>query len=75
MTKHWLHYQARSAYQKWGRAAGFVLGIWLALVRLVPMVVREPAQSVENRSAPLPQVGAGTPGAVGPAPGPSHTAR
>ena len=61
MTIHWLRYQARSFYSEWGRAAGFVLGFWLALLLLLPMVVPGTSQSRTAGDTALPHVAAPPP--------------
>lgn len=74
MKTHWLHYQARNLYAEWGRAAGFVLGFWLALLLLLPLVVPEPPVSRTAGGSALPQVGAGPPEAPAPALEPTSAA-
>jgi hypothetical protein len=64
--KYWLHDQARSLYVAWGRTAGFVLGFWLALMLLMPMVVPESSESLGDASSTPPHVGTLTPEAPAP---------
>jgi hypothetical protein len=59
--KHWLHYQARSLYVAWGRAAGFVLGFWLGLLLLMPMVVPESSESLGDAASTPPEVSTAAP--------------
>jgi hypothetical protein len=59
--KYWLHDQARSLYVAWGRPAGFVLGFWLALLLLMPIVVPESPESPGDAASTPPRVGTLTP--------------
>ncbi|MBW2271682.1 MAG: hypothetical protein JRG96_00320 [Deltaproteobacteria bacterium] len=48
-----LRYGARGCYERWGRAAGFVLGFWLALLLLLPLVIHEhPVDPTQGASSP-----------------------
>jgi hypothetical protein len=59
VTTHWLQYQARSFYQEWGHVVGFVLGFWLALLLLLPMMVPDASLSETAGRSALPHVAAG----------------